>query len=196
MSKLEQFYFKLKPKERSFFLYEVPQLITNWFDGYFMDSTDTAKLPLFAKSYKEVDSLAVALLHLRPLYPPKTPRVLRRLESTRELPSSNPLVYPSKYRLLTSWTTQDLGHQHIRALRSYKDKGIVLEWKNPGQQILASYESLSRLCSDAIALFNLHGEGANCWQGAYSSIYVQWEQQEYLCYLKVNQKFTWALYED
>lgn len=198
MTPIESFYLGLGEEEQEFLLYVFPELLYLWFDGEWMGARGarhTRNLPLLGR-YLPLDALAVALLHLRSLYPPSKPAKVFRMENVQTLPKRNPLAYPKRYRRLTSWTTQNLYHPDIRFLNR-KPTAISLEWVNPGQQVLGDYKSLTKLGNDGRKLCAKYGDPAegNWWPGLVRHIKERWNQREYICYVKPDQKFSWSIYK-
>jgi len=153
VQQLQEFYKGLDPKQQAFLMDRLPILIRKWFEGDFMSTMNkkgkvSDQLNLQAATYLDTDALAVALLHLKPIFKPVIPTTLYRTATMVVPPKKDTIEVSTKNhkRPLTSWSPK----KNVEVAQSMivQENGIVLTWSpvNP-KLVIASWLSIMQLCS-------------------------------------------------
>ncbi|QDH83614.1 hypothetical protein [Achromobacter phage Motura] len=90
------FYKKLGTAERKFFRVELPKLLEGWFGGSFMHQgknrkSERLESSIEARSYHKVDAIAVALAHIKQVFPVKAPAKLYRVTGINKEQQKTPV---------------------------------------------------------------------------------------------------------
>lgn len=155
MRPLQRFWDSLDDKQKWWFCTGFPSAVQSWFQGGFDGARDNDNLPLVANTYKALDALAVGLLHIRSICPPKVPRVLHRttiLKKDSGEKESITIDGADLQKPLFSWSM----NEEVFAGGGDIPKGyVMLHWKvDKPQRILASNASLEDFCHLATKFFD------------------------------------------
>lgn len=189
MTPLAEFYHGLGAKERRWLVLEFPKLLDRWLDNS-IDSKATDWLVL-GTSYRYYDALAIALSHLKEIYPFWLPSTLYRHTGVEELPGTSKVVIGKgsiARKPLLSWTS--LRTPWIEG-RSSKPNDIILAWKPVPKYVLASHESLKDILRDFTYLTAKNVIARKYVRRASLSLASYEGEKEYMVYLSKPIECTW-----
>lgn len=223
-SQLLEFLQSLRLKQQLFFYDELPLLLDNWIIGMSKKGKASQHLPvqfasteIEARSYKKVDAMAIALGHLKSIYPPALKSVLYRsmlVDKTVGVPKTRLLKFKSNkaWTALQSWTYNRMPKVKDRDTDHTKQIEVVLEVpaSKVKKHVVSDYVQLAKLCKDAIAAsvkINKAGEKAGLAEAEYYVHCGYWkrlsrtlnsfkDEKEVLMYVPTGTvlKCTWRAY--
>lgn len=209
---LRKFLEGLNDDELQFFYYDLPSLVDAWF--YSIPKKESKHLPMHfaavkAATYNRVDAIAVALGHVKSIYPPKLPATIQRsilLPKNAGLPAKKvfDFVSPKKWSAIQSWTMLSDPIVQDRDVK-HGDQELVLSIPSAkaSKHVVADYVQLGRLAADAIALSPYFKKkrpdvlvGEAHWKGVTQALKNFAKEKEVLMYVPSGQplKCSWVAY--
>lgn len=210
---LKQFYASLSPEQQEYFSTILPKTLFKWFDGMNSDAkSEHLNLTAAKTTYKEVDALAISLMHLKRIYPARVlGKVYRVLlvpdKGTQFVKRTGQTEFKSdrKYRPLQSWTTDpNLDTSNI-AMRRGMTRKVTMEadTMDVRQYIVATMDSVIALCHDTIEMFEETGakQPFMAWKNVRNKMRSYEHEKEVMLYIPAGKSIpvTWtssSLYEE
>ena len=195
MTPIEKFYEGLGTKERKFLTTDFPKLLADWYDyPRPVKSEWLTAGSILSRRYHEPEALAIALGHLKEVYPFTVPRTLYRITGIGRLPKKDQVQVGKgsvARKSLLSWTANSEPYVMDRHV---EDKDIILSWTRVrSEYVVASYKVLPTLCDHLTKLCATVGEdrGASYARTASIDARLFAKEKEFLVYLFSPIICTW-----
>lgn len=129
--KFVKFFDNLTDRQKSYLGHTLPKTLNYWYEGDLIGDQESEGLEIKARKYYTVEALAVALSHLKEVFPLRVPSTLYRLTHLKETPSGPTVKISSKNQLkpLLSFTSLKNPFVYDREFLDEDLIDVVLEWK-------------------------------------------------------------------
>lgn len=205
--KFLNFFHSLNEEQQIYFGHTLPNLIEDWYEGHLLGQQRSEGLEINARKYYQVDALAVALSHLKNVFPLRTPSTLYRLTHLKDAPSGPTVkvTYGNQLKPLLSFTSLKDPIVYGRESHSPDTVDVVLEWKADPRLVVMSTEWIVNVARNlSYDLNDMYDNGdislsvfmhnkvsmALSWKHAWVAATTYIREKEYLVYIPKNKSIT------
>lgn len=137
---------KLDDKGRQFLFSELPSLIGGWYRGDLWGKQISDKLTLASNIYTKVDAIAVAMHHLKSIFPVDCPKLLFRSSEVKTTPKAMQMVElnaKNQFKPLLAFSSNR--YPYVESRGFVENKLVIYSWRTEPNLVLMSTSQLSTL---------------------------------------------------